>query len=150
MQMFAVQHLWNRWLVIRLLLPSIFKQEFCYLDIHCPFNCNMNQSLCWGYFINFCFLVFATLNCLTNQILQKHLSFISGTVLHSLNYTDLQTGVVFVLQAEPKVSFLHTESPENRVECMEARLSTQANPVGAIQSKAPSRRSFLVIEQSFI
>lgn len=46
MQMFAVQHLWNRWLLIHLLLPSNFKQEFCYLHIPCPFNCNMNQSMC--------------------------------------------------------------------------------------------------------
>lgn len=39
-------------------------------------------------------------------------------------------------------------SPGNREDCMEAHVSTQANLVGAIQSKAHSQRSLLVIEQS--
>lgn len=45
---------------------------------------------------------------------------------------------------------MHTESLGNHEERTEARLSTQANPAGAIQLKAPSQRSFLVvIEQSY-
>lgn len=47
------------------------------------------------------------------------------------------------------IMFMHTMSPGNREDCMEAQLSTQANLVGAIQSKARSQRILLlVIEQS--
>lgn len=48
------------------------------------------------------------------------------------------------------IAFVHTESLGNHEECTETRLLTQANPVGAIQLKAPSQRSFLVvIERSY-
>lgn len=63
---------------------------------------------------------------------------------------------MFVLQAESRsltfgTVFAHIETPRNCEKCMETWLSTQTDPVGTIQSKAASQRSFpVVIELSHL
>lgn len=112
--------------------------------------------MCQAYFINFCFSVFAPLNCLTNQVFQKQMKFSAGQLCICLIRLALQADVVFVLQAESRsltfvTVFTHIETPRNCEECMEIWLSTQTNPVGTIQSKAPSQISFpVVIELSHL